>query len=99
MKSREEIIKRYDGKKASVIILETVLEYSDEVIKQIIRDVDNVVLTRALSGASGQVCKRFLANMSDKLLPFIDEEITNCVTIEKEIAEAQEEILKMCEKN
>lgn len=61
-------------------------------------NVDNVTLAKALYGASGSVCQKFLCNISDKLLPYIDEDIKNCKTDKKEITNAQEEILRLAKR-
>lgn len=41
----------------------------------IIRNTDNKTFIAAMSGASGEICIRFLSNLSDRLLSVIDEDI------------------------
>lgn len=92
---RQKVLDSYSEKDAEVGYIEELLNCSDEGIKIIIRNVDNVTLVVALSGASGELCKRFLSNISDKLLHFINQDIKNCDVSLIEIIDAQKEILKL----
>lgn len=78
-----------------VNLLEDLADYPDEVIIMLIRNIDNVTFANALSGASERVCKKFLSNISDKLLFFIDKDIKNCNAGEDEVIEEQKKILGM----
>lgn len=93
--SREKILNSYTDKKEEVNLLEELADYSDDDIAILIRNIDNVTFANALSGASGKVCKKFLTNISDKLLYFIDNDIKNCNADESKVTEAQKEILQI----
>lgn len=93
--TREEILNSYNNKKETVMLLEELADYSNEAVRLLIRNVDNMVLVNALSGASGNVCKKFLSNISERLLHFIDEDIKNCNAEQNEITGAQKEIMQM----
>lgn len=92
---RQKVLDSYSDKDAEVGYIEELLNCSDEGIKTIIRNVDNVTLVVALSGASGALCKRFLSNISDKLLHFINQDIKSCDVSLMETIDAQKEILKL----
>lgn len=91
----EEILDSYINKEEMVNLLEELADYSDEDIRLILRNIDNMTLVNALKGASGNVCRKFLSNVSDRLLHFIDEDIKNCDISQNEVIEAQKEILKI----
>ena len=92
---RQKVLDSYNCKDVDVEVIEELLVCSDESIKTIIRNVDNVTLVAALSGASGSLCKKFLSNISDKLLYFINQDIKNCDVCLKEIIDAQKEMLQL----
>ena len=93
--SREEILKKYIAKTPAVALLEELAVCDDRSIQIILRNIDNVTLIRALAGASGKVCRKFLQNLSDRLLFFIDEDICQYNGSDEEIREAQKRILEM----
>ena len=89
---RDEILKRYLDKKqysAATDLLETFVELGDFEIQTILRNLESDVLTAALRGASGAVAVRFLANLADRVLAFISEDMDNWKGTEEEILEAQ----------
>ena len=92
---RQKVLDSYNGKEADVDVIEEMLVCSDESIKMLIRHVDNVTLVTALSGASGSLCKKFLSNISDKLLHFINQDIKKCNASINEMISAQKEVLQL----
>lgn len=93
--SREEILKKYIARTATVALLEELADCDDRSIQIILRSLDNVTLIRALAGASGKVCRKFLQNLSDRLLFFIDEDICQYSGSDEEIREAQKRIFEI----
>ncbi len=92
---RQKVLDSYNCKEVDVEVIEELLVCSDENIKILIRNIDNAILVIALSGASGSLCKKFLSNISDKLLYFINQDIRNCDAGLKEIIDAQKEMLQL----
>lgn len=95
---REEILERYRDKKqfsASTDLLENLVELGDFEIQTILRNLDNDVFTAAMCGASGAVAVRFLANLADRVLAFIGEDIDSWNGTEAEILEAQRKVLEI----
>lgn len=93
--SREEILDCYKAKAYKVNLLEKLAEVDDAVLRTVIRNIDNVTLATALSGASGSICVRFLCNLSERLLYFMHEDIQTVQTGEKDIREAQRLVLEL----
>lgn len=94
--SREEIIRRYREKKLyskKTDLLERFDLVGDFEIQAILKNLDNETLTAALSGASGKIVKVFLANLSDRLLYFVSEDIDNWCGTEEDILKAQRRVL------
>lgn len=94
---RYETLERYNHAAAccpDTHLLDGIVELSDRDIQLILRNLDNQTLVSALCGASGKVCRKFLSNLSDRLLAFIDEDIRQYCGTEKEILAAQKNILE-----
>lgn len=97
-KLRKDILAFYREKEQKLEtsdLLEGLLSCDDEKIQHIIRYVDNVTFVAALSGASNEVCVKFLSNLSDRLLYFIDEDIKRYQGTKEEIEEAQRKMLNI----
>lgn len=104
--THEEILEQYQGKKcfsAKTDLLEDFAGVGDFEIRLILRNTDNVTLTAALMGASGKVVKAFLANLSERMLYFIHEDMVQWSGTEDEILDAQRKVLELwrqlCPKN
>lgn len=104
--THEEILEQYQGKKcfsARTDLLEDFAGVGDFEIRLILRNTDNVTLTAALMGASGKVVKAFLANLSERMLYFIHEDMVQWSGTEDEILDAQRKVLELwrqlCPKN
>lgn len=94
-KSREEVLRSYKNKKAAVPLLEELAGVEDAVLRVAIRNLDNLTLAVALSGTSGEICVRFLSNLSDRLLYFIHEDIQAVQAEYKAVLDAQRKVLKL----
>lgn len=64
-------------------------------IQSILRNMDNMTLTAALVGASGEVAKAFMSNLSDRMIFFIHEDMKQWSGTEEEIISAQKKILEL----
>ncbi len=91
---REEILNGYREKTASTELLEELLNCTEEQVRFLLKHLDSDVLVLALADASGELCVRFLSNLSDRMLSFIDEDIQKCEATPEQILEAQREVLK-----
>lgn len=97
-KTREEIIGKYRDKKPysdKTDLLEELMTLDDFEIRVILRNIDNVSLAAALCGASGNITAGFLANLSDRLLGFVSEDIDSFEGTEEDIVEAQKKVLEI----
>ena len=95
-RTREEIIGRYRDKKLfseRTNLLEGFKQVGDFEIQVILRNLDNETLVAALCGASGVIVEGFLANLSDRLLYFVSEDIDRWEGDEEEILAAQRRVL------
>ncbi|MBQ7775484.1 MAG: helix-turn-helix domain-containing protein [Lachnospiraceae bacterium] len=94
--TREELLAGYTDKRLkyeSTNLLEELVSMSDEAICMLLKNVDSSTLTTALSGASGTICKKVLANFSDRLLYYMNDDIKQCQVTEAEVLTAQKRIL------
>ncbi|MBD5474236.1 MAG: helix-turn-helix domain-containing protein [Lachnospiraceae bacterium] len=96
--SRQEILNQYNDKKMysdNTNLLEEFIHVGDFEIQSILRNMDNLTLTTALVGASGDVAKAFMANLSDRLLYLIHEDMKQWTGTEEEILTAQKKVLEL----
>lgn len=96
--SRQEILNQYNDKKMysdNTNLLEEFIHVGDFEIQSILRNLDDQTLTAALVGASGNVAKVFMANLSDRLLYFIHEDMKQWTGTEEEILAAQKRVLEL----
>ena len=96
--TRQEILDQYKGKKTysdNTDLLEELVNAGDFKVQLILRNLDNVTLAAALAGASGEVVRAFLANLSDRLLYFIHEDIRQWSGTEEDILAAQKKALEI----
>jgi len=96
--SRQEILDQYKGKKLysdNTDLLEDFVHVGDFEIQVILRNMDNVTLTSALAGASGEVALAFLSNLSDRMLYCIHEDMEQWNGTEEEILAAQKKVLEI----
>ncbi len=93
--TRKNIIDKYDTKPCIVDIMENMVGLDDHTIQLIIRELNNTTLIYALAGASGKVCKRFMENLSGRMLFFLDQYISVDNFSIKKIEIAQKSILQI----
>lgn len=96
--SRQEILEHYEGKQMysdNTDLLEEFVHVGNFEIQLILRDIDEETLTAALAGASGEVARAFLANLSDRILYFIHENIKQWNGTEEDILAAQKKVLEI----
>lgn len=98
---RDEILKRYRDKgqySAATDLLENFAALGDFELQTILRNLDNEVLTAAMCGASGTVAAAFMANLSDRVLAVISEDMDNWQGTEEEILAAQRKVVEIRER-
>ncbi|MDE7248606.1 MAG: hypothetical protein K2N82_01700, partial [Lachnospiraceae bacterium] len=96
--SRQEILNQYNDKKMysdNTNLLEEFIHVGDFEIQSILRNMDNLTLTTALVGASGNVAKAFMTNLSDRLLYLIHEDMKQWTGTEEDILIAQKKVLEL----
>lgn len=96
--TRQDILDQYKDKKLysdHTDLLEAFAQVGNFEIQLILRDTDNTTLTAALTGASGRVVQTFLANLSDRMLYFIHEDMKQWNGTEEEILTAQKKLLEL----
>ena len=97
--TRQEIMDQYKGKKiysANTNLLEEFVHVGNFEIQLILRNIDNVtLLTSALVGASGEVARVFLSNLSDRMLYFIHKDMKQWNGTEKDILTAQKKVQEL----
>lgn len=97
--TRQEILDQYIGKKTyseNTDLLEEFVHVGDYEIQLILRNIEDVAtLTAALAGASGEVARTFLSNLSDRLMYFIHEDLQQWKGTEEDILAAQKKVLEI----
>lgn len=96
--TRQEILDQYREQKPysdKTNLLEELAGTGDFQLQLVLRDTDSATLTAALSGASGRVIQAFLANLSDRMLYFIHEDMKQWKGTEEEILSAQKNLLEL----
>lgn len=96
--SRKEIIARYKDKEIysqSTDLIEVFADLGDFETQVILRNLEMIDLTRALKGASGKVVEKFLSNVSDRILYYINEDMERWQGTEEEILESQRKVLEV----
>ena len=96
--TRQELINKYKDKKLyseATDLLEELVHLGDFEIQVILRNLDNLTLTTALAGASGEVVTAFLSNLADRILYLISEDMELWQGTEEEILEAQRKVLEI----
>lgn len=70
---RKSVITKYENRVGRVNLLDELADVDDKVIQLVLRKLNNTTLLYALAGAFGTVCKRFLDNLSGRMVCFIDK--------------------------
>lgn len=73
--NRKNIIDKYEGKESIVDWLEELSDLDDRTTQLILKELNNTTLICALAGASGKVCRRFMENLSGRMLFFLDKNL------------------------
>ena len=93
--TRKNTLDKYDAKPCIVDVLEDMVELDEHTIQMILRELNNTTLIYALAGASGEICRRFMDNLSGRMLFFLDQYLlTEEFSVEK-IEMAQRSILQI----
>ncbi|MCM1188101.1 MAG: helix-turn-helix domain-containing protein [bacterium] len=95
--NRQDILSRYEKKQLfseDTNLLESFADLDDFTVRALLRNTDNSTLTAALKGASGRVAVRFLSNLPDRLLYFINEDIERWQGTKEDILAAQRKLFK-----
>lgn len=92
--NEEDILKKYKTKECIVDIMEVLAELDDTSIQLILKEITNTTLLYALAGASGEVCIKFMRNLSERMLLFLDEQLQTENFEVEQIEEAQNVILQ-----
>ncbi len=96
--TRQEILSTCNDKKMysdNTNLLEAFVHVGDFEIQSILRNLDNLTLTAALVGASGEVARAFMSNLSDRMLYFIHEDMKQWNGTEEEMISAQKKVLEL----
>ena len=72
---RKSVVTKYANRIGKVNLLNELADAEDKVIQQVLRKLNNTTLLYALAGASGMVCKKFLDNLSGRMICFIDKHL------------------------
>ena len=70
---RKSVVAKYENRVGKLNLLDELADVDDKVIQLVLRKLNNTTLLCALAGASGLVCKRFLNNLSGRMVYFIDK--------------------------
>lgn len=92
---RKNIITKYENKVGKLNLLNGLEEIDDKTIQLILRKLNNTTLLYALAGASGVVCKRFMDNLSGRMICFIASQLEMNEFSTEKIQNAQKAILQI----
>jgi len=95
LKSRKILIEKYENHESKERLLDELAAVDDKAIQLILRKLNNTTLLYALAGASGSVCKRFMDNLSGRMLCFIDKQMETEKFSSEKIVSAQKAILQI----
>lgn len=90
---RQNIVVKYENRVGKVKLLDELTDVDDKVIQLVLRKLNNTTLLYALAGASGLVCKRFLNNLSGRMVYFIDKHMEEDKFSLEKIGIAQKAVL------
>ena len=92
---RKVLVEKYVNRECKVNLLEELTDAEDKTIQLILRKVNNTTLLYALAGVSGTVCKRFLDNLSGRMVCFIDKCLVEDKFSLEKIESAQKAVLQI----
>lgn len=93
--SQRKIIVKYENKVGNVNLLDELVNVDDREIQLILRKLNLTTLVYTLAGTSGVVVKKFMDNMSGRMIYFLDRCLeSDEFTVEK-VERAQRAVLKI----
>ena len=92
---RKDLIVKYETREGMFSLLDELAGVEDKIIQLILRKLNNTTLVYALAGASGVVCKRFMDNLSGRMISFLDTQLEKNEFSTEKIEDAQKAILQI----
>ena len=92
---RKCIIDKYTNRVGSITFLEELTKVDDRIIQLILRKINNTTLVYALAGASGNIVKRCMDNLSGRMVCFLDKCLEREVFDAEKIKSAQKAVLQI----
>ena len=92
---RKDLIVKYETREGKFSLLDELAGVEDKIIQLILRKLNNTTLVYALAGASGVVCKRFMDNLSGRMISFLDTQLERNEFTPEKIEDAQKAILQI----
>ena len=92
---RKSVITKYENRVGNMNLLDELADVDDKLIQLVLRKLNNTTLLYALAGASGKVCKRFLDNLSGRMVCFIDKHLEEETFSLEKIGSAQKAVLQI----
>ena len=93
--SRKNIIAKYENKVGRVNLLDELVNLDDRVIQLILRKLNPTTLVYVLAGTSGAVVKRFMDNMSGRMICFLDRCLERDEFTVEKVERAQQAVLQI----
>lgn len=92
---RKDLIVKYETREGTFSLLDQLAGVEDKIIQLILRKLNNTTLVYALAGASGEVYKRFMDNLSGRMVSFLDAQLEEGEFPVEKIEDAQKAILQI----
>jgi len=92
---RKSVVAKYENRVGNVNLLDELADIDDKVIQLVLRKLNNTTLIYALAGASGKVCKKFLDNLSGRVVCFFDKNMEEEKFSQEKIESAQKAVLQI----
>ena len=92
---RNDLIGKYETREGKFALLDKLAGAEDKTIQLILRKLNNTTLVYALAGASGVICKRFMDNLSGRMISFLDTQLERNEFTPEKIEDAQKAILQI----
>ena len=92
---RKDIIAKYETREGMFALLDELTVAEDKTIQLILRKLNNTTLVYALAGTSGVVCKRFMDNLSGRMISFLDTQLERNEFPVDKIEDAQKAVLQI----
>lgn len=92
---RKDITAKYETREGMFALLDELAVAEDKTIQLILRKLNNTTLVYALAGTSGVVCKRFMDNLSGRMISFFDTQLERNEFPVDKIEDAQKAVLQI----